>query len=74
MESKNEKFVRLANARIDTLVDQLRVLTNLSNTSNYEYDEAQIDLMFKRIDREIRKVKRSFKEGLEKLQEKANKE
>lgn len=70
MESKNEKFVRLANARIDNLVEQLRILSNLSHTSNYEYYEEQVELMFKRIEREVRKTKRAFKDGLEKFKEK----
>ena len=67
METKNEKFTRLANARLVNILEQLRILNNLSNTSNYDYDETQISELFKIMEKNVRSSKRLFAEGLEKL-------
>ena len=67
METKNEKFTRLANARLANILEQLRILNNLSNTSNYDYDEVQISELFKIMEKNVRSSKRLFAEGLEKL-------
>lgn len=37
MESKSQKFKRLSRKRTDKIIDDLRLLSNLSNKSNYEY-------------------------------------
>lgn len=39
MEDKREKFVRLANQRVNKALDQLRLIGNLGNRSSYEYSE-----------------------------------
>ena len=70
METKNEKFVRLANMRADNIVEQIRIITNLSNTSNYEYSEEQIVVLFKRLEHELKQAKRTFLVGVDKLNEK----
>lgn len=42
MESKREKFVRLAEARTNKIIDMIRLLGNCSNKSNYDYTDADI--------------------------------
>ena len=70
MENKNEKFTRLANARLANILEQIRILNNLSNISNYEYDETQITDLFKILERNIKSSKKVFIDGAEKLKEK----
>ena len=36
-ESKRDKFVRLAEARTNKIIDMLQLLGNCSNTSTYSY-------------------------------------
>ena len=66
METKNEKFARLASARTQAILEQIRVFNHLSNTSNYEYDAVQVQELFKILEKNIRSSKRLFLEGIEK--------
>ena len=60
MESKREKFLRLANARTNKILEMLNLLGNLSNTSNYEYSQKDVNLIFKAIEQEIKENKKKF--------------
>lgn len=42
-ESKQEKFLRLANRRVPVALKALARVANLANTTNYEYTPAQRD-------------------------------
>ena len=43
---KRERFSRMFPSRIDKMRDQLRVLGNCSNKSNYEWSEDKVQLLF----------------------------
>lgn len=73
MESKNEKFIRLANARILKISAQIEILSNLSNASNYEFSEEEVIAIFKKLRSDLRAAERMFEDGLLKLEEKKNK-
>lgn len=60
MESKREKFVRLAEARTNKIIDMLQLLGNCSNTSVYEYTQKDIDQIFGAIELELREAKKKF--------------
>lgn len=60
METKREKFLRLANSRTNKLLDSIRLLSNLSNKSNYDYTKNDVDKIFSAIDKEIKKAKVEF--------------
>ena len=47
-ETKNEKFVRIANPRVNAVIDKLDILSNCAS-SNYEYTEEQVENMFQAI-------------------------
>ncbi|MGN0837868.1 MAG: hypothetical protein ACI4NN_02115 [Pyramidobacter sp.] len=59
-ESKREKFVRLAEARTNKIIDTLQLLGNCSNTSAYEYTQKDIDQIFQAIETEVREAKKKF--------------
>ena len=46
-ESKKEKFIRLAEARTNKILNMMRLLGNCSNKNNYEYTEQDIQKIFK---------------------------
>ncbi len=49
-ESKREKFVRLAEARTNKIIDMLKLLGNCSNSNIYEYTKADVDKIFSAIE------------------------
>ena len=59
-ETKREKFVRLAEARTNKIIDTLQLLGNCSNTSVYEYTQEDIDKIFGAIELEMREAKKKF--------------
>lgn len=59
-ESKREKFVRLAEARTNKIIDTLQLLGNCSNTSAYEYTQEDIEQIFQAIELEVREAKKKF--------------
>ena len=48
-ESKYEKFVRLAEARTNKIIDTLQLLGNCANTTVYEYTQEDVDKIFQAI-------------------------
>lgn len=59
-ETKNERFKRIAERRVNIILDRLRVLGQLSEKRNYMYTDSQINQIFKAIDDELRVVKSKF--------------
>ncbi len=59
-ESKREKFVRLAEARTNKIIDMLQLLGNCSNSSTYEYTQQDVDKIFSAIEAEVREAKKKF--------------
>lgn len=59
-ETKREKFVRLAEARTNKIIDTLLLLGNCSNTSAYEYTQQDVDLIFSAIESGVRDAKKRF--------------
>ena len=52
-ETKREKFIRLAEARTNKIIETLQLLGNLSNTGAYEYSKKDVDQMFKAIEEAV---------------------
>lgn len=62
-ETKHDKFVRLAEARTNKIIDTLQLLGNCSNTAVYEYSQSEVDQIFAAIETEIKEAKRKFKKA-----------
>lgn len=60
MESKSEKFVRIAEARTNKIIDMIRLLGNCSNTASYEYSKEDVKKIFSAIDTELKVAKAKF--------------
>ena len=62
-ENKDEKFRRLAEQRVNAILDKLRLLGQLSNKGNYGYTEDQVEAAFKAIQQELKTTKAKFRNG-----------
>lgn len=66
MENRRERFKRLASKRTTNVLNQLRILGNLSDRNNYDYDEGDVRKIFRAIDERLRIVKAKFQGRTEK--------
>jgi hypothetical protein len=60
METKNEKFIRLAEARVNSVIQKIQLIGNLSNRRNYDYSEKEVNELFKAIELELQRAKKLF--------------
>ncbi len=59
-ETKREKFVRLAEARTNKIIDMLQLLGNCSNSSAYDYTQGDVDKIFSAIESEVKEARKKF--------------
>lgn len=60
METKREKFERLAEKRTNETVKKINLLGNLSNKNNYDYTEEHIKQIIAVLEAEIKSLKMRF--------------
>lgn len=60
MSRKREKFIELAEKRVNNAIKQIQLIGNLSHTGNYEFQESDYQRIFRAIDAEVREMKRRF--------------
>lgn len=68
IETRNNRFKRLAQKRTNEVIEKLRILGNLSNKSSYGYSEVEVNKIFKAIEDQLRTVKSRFKPDRRKFQ------
>ena len=59
-ETKRERFIRIAEARTNKILEMMRLLGNCSSTNNYEYTEDDIKKIFGALERELKNTKSKF--------------
>jgi len=59
-ESKREKFIRLAENRMNNVLKQIELLGNLSNKRAYEYEQCDIDAMIKTLKNAVANLEHTF--------------
>lgn len=59
-ETKRERFVRLAEARTNKIINMLQLLGNCSNANAYEYSQQDVERIFNAIENEVREAKKKF--------------
>ncbi len=59
-ESKDERFVRLAEARVNKILAMLRLLGNLSHPGSYAYSRDQVEKIFAKLQLELINAKMRF--------------
>ena len=60
IEEKKERFKRLATMRTNEVLRRLKVLSNCSNRSAYEYSEDEISKIFSAIDKAVKDARSKF--------------
>lgn len=63
MENKKENFKRISENRVSKILVLLSQLTNLSNSSYYEYTDEDIEKIFTAIEEEAKKSKEMLLKG-----------
>ena len=59
-ESKRDRFVRLAEARTNKIIDMLQLLGNCAITNTYEYTQQDVDQIFSAIETALREAKKKY--------------
>ncbi len=60
-ETKADRFKRLAEKRVRRVLDDIRIVSNLSNKGLYDYTSEQLKRIFGAMDDAIAKAKSRFK-------------
>lgn len=60
MSSKGEKFVSLAEARVNRAIKDIRLIGNLSNKNAYAFTDEQVRTVFKALQKELDTAKGRF--------------
>jgi len=60
MNKNREKFVELAEKRVQKTIKSMRLIGNLSNKTNYSYEDADLKKIFSTLRRELDFVKKKF--------------
>jgi hypothetical protein len=59
--SKRERFLKVAEARTNAVLEKIRVLGNCANRSLYEYKEEEVNKIFRVIQESLNETKLKFK-------------
>lgn len=59
-ETRRDRFLRLANQRVNRALKTLSLIGNLSVRSNYDYREDDVRVIFKALEDELKAVKARF--------------
>ena len=59
-QNKRERFKKLAVYRTNEILKRIKVLSNCSNRSAYEYTEDEINKIFSEIERSLKAAKAKF--------------
>jgi len=65
-ENDREKFVKLAEMRVNKALKAIQLIGNLSNRSNYDYTDSDITKIFKALNDELSTCKRRFEHSRQK--------
>lgn len=60
VESKRDKFIRLAETRTNKALEMIRLIGNLSNKAVYDYTDKDVDKIFKALETEIAMAKKQY--------------
>ena len=60
MENKRDRFVRMAEKRVNNALKAIYLIGNLSNRNNYDYSQRDISQMFSVIREEITMAEKRF--------------
>ena len=59
-ETKRDRFVRIAEARTNKILEMMRLLGNCSSKTNYEYTDDDVKQIFSALEKELKNTKNRF--------------
>lgn len=59
-ENKREKFIRLAENRVNSTLKEINLIGNLSNKSNYDYSKEDVDKIIKTLKKAVSDLESKF--------------
>jgi len=59
-ETNRDRFVRVAERRVNRILDDIDSLSNCSNRKNYDYGRDDVQKIFSEIERKIRETRQLF--------------
>lgn len=62
-ETKSEKFKRLAVARVNACLHQMKLIKNLANRNNYEWTDEEVKKIVDALQRSVNDINQAFKKG-----------
>lgn len=57
---KSAKFVELANKRVNRAISDIKLISNLANRQNYEFNDEQARKIIKALQQAVDQLKQSF--------------
>lgn len=63
-QEDREKFVRLANKRVSNALKAIQLIGNLSNKSNYDYTEEDVQKILRALQEELAACRKKFELAL----------
>ena len=66
MSLKRERFEKVAEKRVNNIIHYLELLSNCSNTYNYEYTKDDVEKIFRAISKKVSYSKSLFNDSLNK--------
>ena len=60
---KRDRFVRIAERRVNKIIDNFDLLGKCSNRRNYEYSEEEVRRIFREIERKVKETRLQFQDG-----------
>ena len=61
MRNREKKFLELAETRVNKVLEGMRLIGNLSNKRNYDYNEDQVKKIFLALDDQLKDLKSKFR-------------
>ena len=59
-ETKREKFIRLAENRVNSTIKEINLIGNLANKSNYDYRKDDVDKIIKTLKKSVSDLEPKF--------------
>lgn len=63
VEAKHDKFIRVAEARTNKIINMIRLLSNCSNTATYEYTDEDVKKIFSALESELKACKSKYQDN-----------
>jgi hypothetical protein len=64
VETRHDKFVRLAEGRANRVISAIRSISNLSNRNHYDFSEQEVKVLIHAIKREVDIMQTTFNSSL----------